>query len=369
MRTRPGRRVGTPTGIKTAGTRVPARQAPPGGLGNARPRARGCGAGRASAPQAEPIMTATRFPAGATRCHTGGAARAGVTRPRGMGRADAEAATAASAGRGWDAGALTPDHHEHQAGHLQVSARRRGRPGPLASPRPLGTAPRSAPGLGRPWAASAPRFPARETEAGADSRQVAQRVAARCLRGAACGGRRVGAEIRGRRGRGGLGAGGPAGRAQRWGPRRGRARARGRGSGAWSSAGRGDGGRGRGSSVAVCRRGRRAGSGRRPMTKGPEGAGARGGLVPREVLELRCRLLVRGVGKRGFGAGDDHGGWRSLRACFQVLGTRCRRTWHGCRADRMPLYSAGRPDGKKLSDTLSETAIDEEKYRDDGCRR
>ena len=34
-----------------------------------------------------------------------------------------------------------------------------------------------------------------------------------------------------------------------------------------------------------------------------------------------------------------------------------------------PLYSAGRPDGEKLSDTLSETAIDVEKYRDDGCRR
>lgn len=159
-------------------------------------------------------MTATRFPAGATRCHTGGAARAGVTRPRGMGRADAEAATAASAGRGWDAGALTPDHHEHQAGHLQVSARRRGRPGPLASPRPLGTAPRSAPGLGRPWAASAPRFPARETEAGADSRQVAQRVAARCggtraagLRGAACwGGDPRAARARGPGGRGAGGA-------------------------------------------------------------------------------------------------------------------------------------------------------------------
>lgn len=77
---------------------------------------------------------------------------AGVTRPRGMGRAEAEAAAtaAASARGGGTTRALKPNHHEHQAGHLQVSARRRGGRErqaislPLCSPQTLPPPPRAA---------------------------------------------------------------------------------------------------------------------------------------------------------------------------------------------------------------------------------
>lgn len=90
---------------------------------------------------------------------------AGVTRPRGMGRAEAEAAaTAAARARGGGTTrTLKPDHHEHQAGHLQVSARRHGGRERQATSLPL-CCPQPRPG--RPVHRSPT---AKETEAGADS--------------------------------------------------------------------------------------------------------------------------------------------------------------------------------------------------------
>lgn len=61
---------------------------------------------------------------------------AGVTRPRGLGSAEAATAAAAEARErgGGATRALKPDHHEHQAGHLQVSAQGLGVTDPFAFP-------------------------------------------------------------------------------------------------------------------------------------------------------------------------------------------------------------------------------------------
>lgn len=90
-----------------------------------------------------------------------------MTRPRGMGRAEAEAATvAASARGGGTTRPLKPDHHEHQAGHLQVGARRRGDRERKATSLPFSSPQSPAPGPER----RVHRSPTtRETEAGAGS--------------------------------------------------------------------------------------------------------------------------------------------------------------------------------------------------------
>lgn len=106
-----------------ADTEELASQAPPSRLGNERKRERKLGVGFAS-PPAEPIVTATRFLAGATEVShgRGGERRRDAAAWEGQGRTQAPTARARARG-GRATTALQPDHHEHQADHLQVSAR------------------------------------------------------------------------------------------------------------------------------------------------------------------------------------------------------------------------------------------------------
>lgn len=88
-------------------------------------------------------MTAARFLADATNVthKRGGVRRRDAAALRGQGQT--EAATVIAKGGGATT-ALQPDHHEHQAGHLQVSARFRGVQerrdiwGPSPGPRAVG---------------------------------------------------------------------------------------------------------------------------------------------------------------------------------------------------------------------------------------
>lgn len=104
-----------------ADTEELASQAPPSRLGNERQGVRKLGVGFASSP-AEPIVTATRFPAGATEVShgRGGERRRDAAAWEGQGQIQAPTARARGGGA---TTALQPDHHEHQADHLQVSAR------------------------------------------------------------------------------------------------------------------------------------------------------------------------------------------------------------------------------------------------------
>lgn len=98
----------------------PASQAPPRGLGSERRRVRKLGGGFA-APPAEPIVTATRFPAGASEVSHGGGGvrRRDAAAWEGQGQTRPPTARARARGGGATA-ALRPGHHEHQADHLQV---------------------------------------------------------------------------------------------------------------------------------------------------------------------------------------------------------------------------------------------------------
>lgn len=117
------REVATKCSWRWRQTEELASQAPPSRLGNEKQGVRKLGVGFAS-PPSEPIVTATRFPAGATEVshRRGGVRRRDAAAWEGQGQTQAPTARARARGDGATT-ALQPHHHEHQADHLQVSAR------------------------------------------------------------------------------------------------------------------------------------------------------------------------------------------------------------------------------------------------------